>query len=282
MGLQVSVFSGLFDKDPKQHGWEASFVAEWLRHPLRGAKDSAPLWSPCVYMEGKTRGSANVQDVTALVLDFDGTTTWEAGVGPWRGWCHFAHTSHSHSHGQGSDLVRHCFRVVVPLEEPIPMAEFPRLWAWAFERSPEADPQCKDAARMYYQPCHAKEASILHYWYEFDGGQMLNWRALDLPPLPAPPKREYPKLDMAQMAPWQRAVHVAKRVDHDAEARIDYVLMLGGEVIERPSGRVGHRMMCPQCGQASLCMVIDYNKRKSAWCEHKNSCGYEGFPWRRD
>lgn len=278
--LVVSTFRGLRDTRPVRNEWDADRLHDIVRNPGRGAKDSVGLWSPALYPPGTTRAARNVEAVSALVLDFDGGAPWDTGLDPWRGWCHAAHTSHSHAPAlHPYDVGRHCYRVILPLEEPIPVAQFASLWAWAFARSPGADPACKDASRLYYLPVTGD--TILRYWYEFVGGPILDWRAIDLPVIELPPKRVAPRIALDNVSPAQRRRAEWGMLERDSEAREAWVVAHGGAVVERPSGRVGHRLTCPGCGRDSLCLVIDYRAKRRAWCEHENSCGYDGYPWRQ-
>lgn len=289
--LDVSVFSGLRDTSPKRQTWTADDLYQWAREPRRGAKDSAPLWSPALYPPGATRAARHVAEVTALVLDFDGGAPWHhehigmepeaapCGLDPWRRYAHVAHTSHSHAPALHElDVWRHCYRVVVPLEVPIPARDFMRLWRWAYALSPGADPQCKDSSRVYFQPVTGD--SILRYWYEVVGGEILDWRTLDLPAEPEPVRRQAPTIVTTHLSPTQLQRIEWYRLEHDSAARERWVLDHGGEVVDRPSGRVGHKMTCPKCGQPGLVLVIDYDRKRRAWCEHENSCGFDDYPWR--
>lgn len=279
--LDVSVFPGLRSTIPERQSWPLSRLRSWVRDPMRGSKVSAPLWSPALYPPGATRGSAQVEAVSALVLDYDGGATWDQGLAPWRAYAHCAHTSYSHApRGREYDVWKHCYRVVVPLEVPIPAALHPRLWQWASDLSPGLDPACKDAARLYYQPVHDQGAGVLAYWYELVGGPVLDWRTLDLPEVAPRVTRSAPLIDLTGLPP-----SVVDRVrwthlEHDAEARAQWVAGQGGQIVERGGARIGIRIRCPRCGQPDLCVWIDYTDKKTAWCNHANSCGYFGRPWK--
>ena len=114
-----------------------------------------------------TRANGNVQLLDAMVLDYDGKTgsppdiegialVW-AGVG-----LEFVlHTSYSHTE-QAPRL-----RVILPYYRPATPAEHTATWLWAQQVSGgyQVDPACKDAARIYYVPCHAEGTTptLLHW-----------------------------------------------------------------------------------------------------------------------
>src|SRR5690606_12849658 len=57
------------------------------------------------------------------------------------------------------------WRLVVPLSRPVPAERWAEAWSWAAYRTPEADPACKDPARLYFAPAvvhrdQAREARV--------------------------------------------------------------------------------------------------------------------------
>lgn len=58
--------------------------ATTLRDDLRKqAKGTLPCWTPAIYRPNSTRGTANIEAVTCLVLDFDDGTAIDNAVAPW-------------------------------------------------------------------------------------------------------------------------------------------------------------------------------------------------------
>ena len=108
-------------------------------------------WSPVIY-EPKRRAKDHVQEVFALVLDYDEGGEFDQLVALWRDYYGLVYTTKSHGAPGKGDRAR----VVLPLATPVPRADYPRIWEWAAQRSAgtgiKADPQCKDASRYWYDP----------------------------------------------------------------------------------------------------------------------------------
>jgi hypothetical protein len=114
-------------------------------------KSAHGAWSPIRLWPGtETRANANVSHVTAFVFDLDGIPELEllALAERLEGLATILHSTHNHR-SRASTYAR----LVVPLSEPIPAQEYPRLYSAAVGslRIP-ADPACKDLARLYYLP----------------------------------------------------------------------------------------------------------------------------------
>ena len=130
-------------------------VARLFTHPVpmadNASKRRIPCWSPTIYAPNTKRLNENVDQLTALVYDFDETSLTPKGVHEaLKGkLAHVVHTSWSHT----DDAPR--FRLVIFLKEPLSPARFSRAWAaclaWLGYTS-EADRKCKDAARLYLLP----------------------------------------------------------------------------------------------------------------------------------
>ena len=128
-----------------------------LRRGLLGSmgilddKNQLPLWSPSTFTHGH-RNKANTIAIHHLVFDMDD------GIAPldsWRlftDWTVLVHTSFSHKPHH------HKYRIILPLAEPIPGADWDRaavaasrLWTDVIGRG-EPDPKAlKDRARVYFR-----------------------------------------------------------------------------------------------------------------------------------
>lgn len=122
--------------------------------PLDKAKDRADGWSP-VRLTKPLRADGNVIDVHALVLDYDDTT--EAQIDDLlesakdRGFEFFWHTSFTHG------LRGPRYRLIFPLSEPVPRAEWRTFWPRAVhfvagDLTKGVDRKCADASHFFYSP----------------------------------------------------------------------------------------------------------------------------------
>ena len=156
-----------------------------------GTKADLPAWSPAIYRPGTTRGKANVEALTCLVLDYDdGRATIDEALDCWHWRPGILHTSWSHTKD------RHRFRVILPLHAPVPVEDWPGVFAWAdrwtrkctnqdeikaledYHRATWAsviDTQCKDPGRIYYVPA-IRSPDWAHY--------ATAWRPSGQPPDP--------------------------------------------------------------------------------------------------
>jgi len=105
------------------------------------------------------------------VYDFDGGTRWEdvVDVLDVYGLRYWAYTTWSHREDA------HKFRVVLGLDEAVPVADFAVLWgavrdmmAWDVDRA------CSDPARLYYVPSCPMGSTP---WQAWGDGAALEWRA---------------------------------------------------------------------------------------------------------
>lgn len=145
--IHYSVFTDLQDPLPAavDGNWN-DLVGYLTTHRVSGVKQG-PGWSPAVYGDKKHRNNSNVIEVTCLVLDFDG----KKEVEDWKfldGLEHVVHSTYSHTEEEPS------YRVIIPLEKPIPAREWPGFWAAALQYLgviQYACP-CKAVSQFYYSP----------------------------------------------------------------------------------------------------------------------------------
>lgn len=123
------------------------FIELLTQHKVR-AKKSGPGFIPAVFTPGTGRKNANVEQLTALVLDVDDGTPYETLLEKVRPFEHVYYTSHSH-HPEHPK-----YRIVIFLDKPIPAAEWPFFWQRAANHFGHLDPATKDASRLYFLPAH--------------------------------------------------------------------------------------------------------------------------------
>ena len=158
--IRASIFPG--ERATKPIPWSGSLLdLVGRRHQPRARKQGMKTFSAAVYAEGAKRGNAGVEEITALVLDFDHLTS-ESAEGVYRAtrpWAHVAYTSFSHRLGGDDDC---CFRVVLFLTRPLKPAEFDAVWTFAdAELGALADRDARDLARIWYLPSCPPERMAL-------------------------------------------------------------------------------------------------------------------------
>src|SRR5262245_4950033 len=142
--IPLSVFENKDDNRPTRHemAWHA-FAQRLCKYDERPTKDGR-AWSPVTYREGATRGKANVDLVHALVLDIDHAPLPLDLLVERE---YVAHTTFRHT----PDEPR--WRVVLPLSQPVPGANWPEFWLRANSFFGGCvDPATKDSSRIFYLP----------------------------------------------------------------------------------------------------------------------------------
>ena len=167
--------------------------AEPMRATVRRqAKAALPCWSPAVYAAGATRGAEGVIALSALVLDHDDGLSIDEALRPWTDWPLLLHTSWSHR------PERPRFRIVLPLERPVPAWAWPRAWRWASERAcHHIDPACKDPARLWLLPAIPSRDASFETRVHDPGGELLGLDWERLPPAPGTAPRVFPSREAA-------------------------------------------------------------------------------------
>lgn len=175
--LTISLFRNAEGKSPRREtlGW-TELCKRLTTFDVRPEKDG-PLWSPVSYKKGKTRAAANVEAVFCFVLDYD------IGIGPGvvkRLWEAFTYCVHS-TFSSTPDTPK--FRVVFPLEEPVPAHEWERIFhRLAYNLGGGfIDTVCKDASRIFYLPSHPEGAEHFAFVH---AGDRLDPALFEDPPIP--------------------------------------------------------------------------------------------------
>ncbi len=177
----VSLLNGKTDARPRPASRTWAQMCAKIETPLvRRAKDG-PAWSPATF-EPAHRCLKNVQVVALLVLDCDHDNGRQAIVSALKevGIAYALHSTHSHlRRTEKNPDAEPRFRVIIPLETPIPAAQYPALWQSA-SRLPGINPDesAKDASRLFYTP--SKFSLAAAYEFEIGEGAFLDWRKLDL------------------------------------------------------------------------------------------------------
>jgi P4 family phage/plasmid primase-like protien len=180
--FRVSVFNNKTDKWPKHEDWSWEDLVRRVRSPeIRADKDGA-LFSGASYHDGKTRGGKGVDVVSLLPLDYDHDADFDRDLEVWRslGLTFASHTTHSsYRETETNPKAEERFRVIIPLDPPIPAAKYLQLWLWAQATTGgRLDNAPKNAASIFYAPAIADEEA--QYKREIHTGRPLDWRELDL------------------------------------------------------------------------------------------------------
>lgn len=237
-----------------------------------GSKAALPAWSPARYEPGQTRGKANVAEVTCLVFDLDDGMPVEAAVELFSeaGCTFILHTSWSHTPRL------HKFRLVFPLMMPVPGLQWPRAWRAALgwwrevcgdEWTP--DTACCDSSRLFFLPAYRPEQSSRRTFAGRGHLLDLDWESVPVeaprPVVPAGPAHRIVSGARAEKA-------VRNRLRNDPAARKALGRALGGSV----GDELVRHVPCPQCGRRDVWWPVHPDKKKTAECNHRNSCGYHG------
>jgi hypothetical protein len=245
-------------------------------HVAREEKKGTPAVSFVEYEASARRGKKGVLAVTALVYDFDHLPTERARAVVTRlrqlAVAYLLYSSFSHR-VQGEE--DNCFRVLLPLDRAVAPAEYARLWsAFNSDLGGHADPKARDVARLWYIPACPKERLPVAI-YEYRDGPPLEVDTLlvdtrtvpddDGPPPRRPLNPVSTRFDQARRIAQHRLNHdptVRERAAERLEARVNAT---------RASG-----IACPRCGRRSVWFWLDPRRKKTATCNHRNSCGWWG------
>lgn len=134
--------------EPVECDWDELFLV--LSHAGRFHGDTKhPGWSPARF-DPVTRKDEHVRELSALVLDYDGTASVEGARDVWAPYYGIIHTTRKHTEAV------HRFRVILALSRRCTPAEHAKLWSWANERAHQArhalDASTRNVGRFWYLP----------------------------------------------------------------------------------------------------------------------------------
>lgn len=218
-------------------------------------KQSLAAWSPASFKE-KKRSKDLVQEVSCLVADYDDGTEYEEALEHWSDIAEcIMHTTWSHT------KAHHKFRVILPLVKPLKRDNFHRAWHWLYETSEQKiDKACKDPSRIFY-------GFSIPTWQIPSS----NWQ------------RRKPMLELTEAmlpAPRVAAPIQPKRPAPPGGSKfVDRSERLGLAVRKKAyiKGGVARDLECPQCHRRSVWYYLDSSQKRTASCNHMNSCGWFGF-----
>ena len=241
------------------------------------SKNKIPVWAPVSFTG--TRSASNVDMVYCLVLDIDdGYKYIDIHYVLGAKYIYVWHTSYSHT----PEL--HKWRLVLPLATPVPKDEWLDYWEagqiwWEELTGKKTDQVCKDAGRCYYLKA-SKDNTYPMGFTAWEG------KYLDLSDYVIEVRKE--KAYRARIAAdlKRRQQELIKSLPKEDQERIEKFKKLNSkEARTRKAYEVGatikdgmaRNIKCPKCNRRSVWFGLDPNKKKTAECNHKKSCGWFGF-----
>ena len=265
--IEFSTFYNKYAKYANRQSFSLSIFAQGMTTPVSQdaeKKDDLPLWSPTLF--SGNRSKSNAEYASCLVFDVDdGLSDFDQ----WRNfktWNVIAHTSFSHTPEHPK------YRIILPLEKPIPCADWEKVWRAALELwrfcGCDGEPDLKalkDPARMYYRYALPKEGAE-HHQSVFHAGLYdcdFDYSHIELPK-PKPPRVRGSGFETVNDAII------------DTQVREVIASKLGCSI----SGNKAHSITCPHCHRDDVYFFIDISNHPSplkGWkCNHVNSCGGYG------
>jgi hypothetical protein len=267
--LHVSAFDNAWYNQPKPRDTTvAGLVRALTSFPVLRVDDklALPAWSPARFRPEAQRKSANVVEVSCLVLDFDGGDP-EAALAAWSDHLVVLHTTWSHTEEEPR------FRLVLPLARPVPLSRWQAAWLWAADRALGADVACKDPARLYFRP--ARPRPDAPHRAEVRGHELLDVLAVLPEPSPAAPALRAAAAELHVPARLRDSA-VRGRLMTDPASRERAAVDAGATLAGGDARRRATGIVCPACGRPSVWYYLSPTRLRRARCNHRSSCGWTG------
>lgn len=262
----------------------------YMRAPtLQELKHKIPMWSPCTF-KGAYRSKANALQVSAFVVDSDqGFSIFRAAKLMYdTGYRHLLHATVSHDEKE-----KHKFRVVLPLDKPIPAEDWNIAWDlgaeyWKVLTGSSLDPACKDVSRCY--AVHVKPPNAEACVVNVKGGLFPLAALVQAKKEHLAEQKAEESMNTIDLRDKYRKTQQARTLSPAQQHRIDTykrkVLTpaerqrIAASVGGRITGDVVRGITCPKCSRRSAWFYIDpsshANPMYTARCNHKNSCNWHG------
>lgn len=270
--FKISTFQSKFDRTPDPAEVDLRTLARALMmpsqpYPVR-IKDALPLWSPTSF--AGTRSGANAISISCLVYDLDDGTDWGHRFS-FSNYHYIAHTSHSHS------AEVHKWRIVLPLEEPVPATDWKRaaqaakqLWDRTVGEGEPDSNALTDCARMYYRfSIPEREDASLQAKQANKGESLLR---LDYSHIPKEePKRKYSRWKSRKVD----SIQGAEALFHNPDFRMGVARKVRASI----EGNMARLITCPACGEREVYFSIDPALPHAVlWphCNRANKCSWWG------
>ena len=283
--FRLSLFNNTFDNVPKTISRTIDLIGQSLTTPGEPVgKNNLACWSPTFFTEGRTRSKAAAKEITMLVYDMDDGI---APIDSWRcfsRWTVICHSTYSHP------PAHHKYRIILPLEKPVPVGDWGRaaaaaclLWEEMVGRGSPDPKAIKDPARMYYRyavppagdymvgdpmnPWNLHQAHF-HRAYHDDGRDL--YLELDYSHI----EEEKPRA-VSRPVPNRKGQYDIGDLMEDFEFRSAVADRMGATI----QGNEARFRRWPQCKRDSAHFALDLRMpavKKSAECNHRESCGWWG------
>ena len=271
--FKISTFSSKFERVPVEAELDLRKLAKALMLPAVPykvrEKGSLPLWSPTIF--AGTRCGAHAVEISCLVFDLDDGTNF-AWHHAFQEYHYIAHTSYSNN----AEIEK--WRIVLPLEEPIPATDWKRaakaakeLWDKLVGQGEPDSNALTDCARMYYRYALPDRAdSALQRTKAHKGAGLLR---LDYSHIPKEViKRRYQRWESKRAG----AKTGMEALFHNPEYRMGIAQQLGASI----QGNVARNITCPSCGEKEVYFSIDPDLMHAVrypHCNRANKCSWWGF-----
>lgn len=270
--FKISTFSNKFTRIPVPAEVTLRNLARALMMPSKPfpvrEKGSLPLWSPTTF--NGNRSGVNAIEISCLVFDMDDGTDWGHRYS-FSKYHYIAHTSFSHS----EEI--HKWRIILPLEEPIPAIDWKRaakaakeLWDNTIGEGEPDSNALTDCARMYYRFAYPeREDKDLQSTAAHKGEGLLR---LDYSHIP----KEEPKKRYERWKPRKAGAKIGvEGLFHNLDFRMKIANRIGASI----DGNIARNVTCPSCGRDEVYFSIDpYLPHSVLWphCNRANKCGWWG------
>lgn len=243
------------------------------------SKDKVPVWAPVTYRG--TRCTANVENIYFMVFDIDdGLVYWDIEPQIVYRNIYYWHQTYNHTDEHWK------FRLIFPLEKPVKKEDWLDYWEagqrWFSEVTGHegTDKVCKDAGRCYYVKASKtdKEPWGVSAWDKpiylnlDDIVQDIREEKKFQAKVKDDLRRRQQELLLDLTKADQERLEKYKRLN-SREARTRKALELGAVIKDD----IARKIKCPKCNRHTVWFGLDPEKKQSAECNHKNSCGWFGF-----
>jgi len=177
------------DNTGKQRTGTWPQIAAMLGNRAIRQHKSGKAFSPVALKPGTTRANGNVVTISMAVADIDSEGVKDSATGQFLsvterapplsqlrqaidGYTWAAHSSHSHDPKRLGGVIK--YRIVFPLSRPCTPEEWPVVWdGLNVLLDGHCDPNCKDPARLYYEPS-CPEETLDTAFFESNDGELLD------------------------------------------------------------------------------------------------------------
>lgn len=201
--FNISLFNNKLDNTAKPQSLDWQALSKLLTTPdIRNDKDGR-LISGATFTDNR-RNKKNAIESSLLNLDFDHVETIDLLWLNQLAISYAFYTTFSH----GTKEKPCAYRVIIPLNKPIPADKYPFLFKWALDITQgKIDPACKDISRMQYLPACPNDRKHL-FQHGSNIGTLLDWqnviKSLDKPDLSTQTPNAIPTQARAKTKPQKQ------------------------------------------------------------------------------